>query len=104
MTFIELARTRQSVRKYLNRPVEKEKIDLCIEAARIAPSACNAQPWKFIVIKGAKRVELIKIMREGIEKTKARGEDLGSTENDGTRLCRDRGAGCGAGRAAYCPL
>ena len=50
MTFIELARTRQSVRKYLNRPVEKEKIDLCIEAARIAPSACNAQPWKFIVV------------------------------------------------------
>jgi nitroreductase len=50
MTFIELASTRQSVRKYLNRPVEKEKIDLCIEAARIAPSACNAQPWRFIIV------------------------------------------------------
>jgi nitroreductase len=30
--------------------VEREKLDLCLEAARLAPSACNAQPYKFIVI------------------------------------------------------
>ncbi|MCK7534392.1 MAG: nitroreductase family protein [Marinilabiliales bacterium] len=30
--------------------VEKEKLDRIIEAGRIAPSACNAQPWKFIVV------------------------------------------------------
>jgi nitroreductase len=29
--------------------VEREKIELCLEAARLAPSACNAQPWKFVV-------------------------------------------------------
>jgi nitroreductase len=48
--FLELVKTRQSVRKYSPREVEKEKIDKCIEAARLAPSACNAQPWKFIVV------------------------------------------------------
>ncbi|MFH2095069.1 MAG: nitroreductase family protein [Bacteroidota bacterium] len=48
-TFIEMVQQRQSVRKYDDRPVEKEKIDKCIEAARLAPSACNSQPWKFIV-------------------------------------------------------
>lgn len=48
--FIELAGTRQSVRTYNNKPVEREILDKCIEAARIAPSACNAQPWKFIIV------------------------------------------------------
>jgi nitroreductase len=47
---LNLLARRQSVRSYLNKPVEKEKLMRCIEAARIAPSACNAQPWKFIVI------------------------------------------------------
>jgi len=50
MQFIELANARQSVRSYSNKPVEHEKIERCIEAARIAPSACNSQPWYFIVV------------------------------------------------------
>ncbi|MGC8765610.1 MAG: nitroreductase family protein [Brevinematia bacterium] len=50
MSFLELVRTRRSVRNYLQRPVEREKILKCIEAARLAPSACNSQPWKFIVV------------------------------------------------------
>jgi nitroreductase len=45
-----LVRNRQSDRAYLNRPVEKDKLERIIEAARLAPSACNAQPWKFIVV------------------------------------------------------
>lgn len=48
--FGELTRKRISVRRYLERPVEKDKIDLCLEAARMAPSACNSQPWKFVVV------------------------------------------------------
>lgn len=50
MNFLELVKKRQSVRGYLNTPVERDKIERCIEAARMAPSACNSQPWKFIVI------------------------------------------------------
>src|SRR6056297_2381564 len=50
MKILNSIESRYSVRKYLPKPVEKEKIDRCLEAARIAPSACNGQPWKFIVI------------------------------------------------------
>ncbi len=48
--FSELILKRQSQRNYADTPVEKEKITACLEAARMAPSACNAQPWKFIVV------------------------------------------------------
>jgi nitroreductase len=37
-------------REFTDRPVEREKIERCVEAARLAPPACNSQPWKFIVI------------------------------------------------------
>ncbi|OFX28482.1 MAG: NAD(P)H nitroreductase [Bacteroidetes bacterium GWA2_31_9] len=50
MNFTELSRFRQSVRKYKSQPVPKEKIEHCVEAARIAPSACNSQPWSFIIV------------------------------------------------------
>lgn len=48
--FLEILVQRQSVRGYSDKPVEPEKLDSCLEAARMAPSACNAQPWKFIVV------------------------------------------------------
>ncbi|MBI5743432.1 MAG: nitroreductase family protein [Elusimicrobia bacterium] len=48
--FQALAAGRRSIRKYKAVPVEREKLDLCLEAARLAPSACNAQPCKFIVL------------------------------------------------------
>lgn len=41
---------RRSVRKYEPRPVEEEKLSLCLEAARLAPSACNSQPWKYVAV------------------------------------------------------
>lgn len=50
MTFNQLIQARQSVRKYAPKPVEPEKILQCLEAARLAPSASNSQPWKFIVV------------------------------------------------------
>ena len=48
--FLELVKSRFSARDYVDKPVEREKIETCLEAARLAPSACNSQPWKFIVI------------------------------------------------------
>jgi nitroreductase len=50
MEFTELIQHRQSDRRYTDQPVEKEKIATCLEAARLAPSANNSQPWKFIVV------------------------------------------------------
>ncbi|MDY6105949.1 MAG: nitroreductase family protein [Candidatus Limisoma sp.] len=48
--FLELVNHRQSDRGYLDKPVEPEKIAKIIEAARLAPSACNSQPWHMIVV------------------------------------------------------
>jgi nitroreductase len=50
MKFADLIMRRQSARRYTDKAVEKEKLHSCLEAAAIAPSACNAQPWKFIVV------------------------------------------------------
>lgn len=54
MKFLELVKKRQSVRKYLPKAVPREILEKCIEAARLAPSACNSQPWSFIVIEEEK--------------------------------------------------
>ena len=67
MSFIDLANKRYSVRNYKNTPVPQEKINRCIEAARLAPSACNSQPWKFIAVDDPKFIkELAKAAFEGI--------------------------------------
>lgn len=59
MKFLDLVKTRQSVRKYLDKPVEREKIERCLEAARLAPSANNSQPWSFIVVNDPKLKEAV---------------------------------------------
>jgi nitroreductase len=48
--FEALVRRRRSIRKYQDKPVEREKILKCLEAARLAPSAENTQPWRFVVL------------------------------------------------------
>lgn len=50
MSFLELAKKRFSTRDFLDKPVRRDLIELCLEAARLAPSACNSQPWKFVVV------------------------------------------------------
>ncbi len=48
--FIELLRERRSIRKFEDRPVEREKLDLLIEAALRAPSSMGRAPWRFVVV------------------------------------------------------
>ena len=50
MELMDVIKSRRSIRKYQDKPVEREKINACLEAARLAPSACNSQPWHYIVI------------------------------------------------------
>jgi nitroreductase len=47
---LSLMKNRQSERKYIDRPVEREKIERITEAGRLSPSACNGQPWHFVVV------------------------------------------------------
>jgi nitroreductase len=50
MALLDLIKQRKSVREFLDKPVEREKIMKCLEAARLAPSESNSQPWRFIVV------------------------------------------------------
>jgi nitroreductase len=58
-TFLELVQNRQSDRVFLDKSVEKEKIERILEAARLAPSACNSQPWKFVVVTNPEKRTLV---------------------------------------------
>lgn len=59
-TFFELASERQSCRNYNpEKPVSRELLTKCFEAARLSPSACNAQPWHFHAVTSPEKVKLM---------------------------------------------
>ena len=61
MDFLDIAKTRQSCRSYDGqRAVEGEKLDLILEAARLAPSACNGQPYHVTVCRGEGKNRIIR--------------------------------------------
>ena len=61
MSFLQLAKDRRySVRKFKAQAVEKEKLDLILEAGRIAPTACNYQPQRILVIENESALEKLK--------------------------------------------
>ena len=54
---LHLMKDRRSIRKFKPDPIEDEKIEMILEAARWTQSASNRQPWRFIVIKNKKIME-----------------------------------------------
>ncbi|MDR2529626.1 MAG: nitroreductase family protein [Synergistaceae bacterium] len=54
--FLELAARRQSCRSFTGGRVERAKLTKCVEAARLAPSGCNGQPWSFVVVDAPDKV------------------------------------------------
>jgi nitroreductase len=60
MSFIDLAKKRYSVRKYTDQKIEKEKLEQILEAGRIAPTACNMQPQRLLVIESAEGIAKLK--------------------------------------------
>ncbi len=59
LRLIDIIKNRRSIRKYSGRPVEKEKIISMVEAARLAPSASNGQPWRFFAVSSREKLESI---------------------------------------------
>jgi nitroreductase len=57
MGFLELVNKRVSTRTYTAKAVPRDLIEQCLEAARLAPSACNSQPWTFLVADQPNRVK-----------------------------------------------
>jgi len=56
MDILQFIKSRRSIRKFTNSPVEKNDIEAILEAARWAPSAGNCQPWRFIVVTNSKKI------------------------------------------------
>ncbi|MGO8751902.1 MAG: nitroreductase family protein [Thermoguttaceae bacterium] len=54
MDTLEAIRSRRSIRQYLDKPVPKDVLQQVLSAAMYAPSACNQQPWQFLVIEDHK--------------------------------------------------
>lgn len=64
---LEIIYSRRSIRKYTNEPVPHSIIEKIIDAGRVAPSAKNRQPWKYLVYSGEAKARLLSIMKKGIE-------------------------------------
>ncbi len=60
MDFLELAKNRYSVRKFSDKKVENEKLNLILEAGRVAPTAVNYQPQRILVINDEATLEKVK--------------------------------------------
>ena len=64
MDIFEVIRTRRSVRKYKPEPIPQEKMKMILEAAQLAPSAGNRQPWRFVMVHNAdKKKEIAKVAK-----------------------------------------
>jgi nitroreductase len=59
MNVIDAIKMRKSVRRYLDRPIEEDKITQVVEAARLAPSASNRQEWRFVIVRDPETRNLI---------------------------------------------
>jgi nitroreductase len=79
MQTLDAIAQRRSIRKFTDAPVADETIRELLHAATLAPSGKNRQPWRFVVVRGEKRAEMVQVMRAGMEASKAHGRDLGSS-------------------------
>jgi len=60
MKFINLAEERYSLRKFSDKPIEKEKLDFVLKAGQLAPTACNYQPQRILVIQSENALAKLK--------------------------------------------
>ncbi len=77
---MEAIAARRSIRRFKQDPIPDEVLQAILRAATQAPSSKNRQPWRFVVVTGEQCAEMVRVMREGIAKVKARGDDPGSAE------------------------
>ena len=61
---------RRSIRKFKGESVSKQHIETIVEAARLAPSAKNRQPWKYLVYTGQKQNALLDVMESALKKSR----------------------------------
>lgn len=70
METMEAIRARRSIRRFRSDVVPRELLTSVLEAACMAPSAKNLQPWRFFVIEGPMRLQLVAVVREGLRSSR----------------------------------
>lgn len=80
--FFKIVKTRRSVRKYLSTSVPEEHITQILDAARMAPTSGNQQPWKFLVVRDPQKIKELKTecIAQAIERFKIRKGNPTETE------------------------
>ena len=81
MDALECIVGRQSIRAFLDRPVEREVIEEILDAARWAPSYKNSQPWEVVVLTGRKKEELTALLIELLERGEKPTPDIPEPES-----------------------
>lgn len=81
MNTMEAIAARRSIRRFKPDPVAKETVEALLRAAKLAPSGKNKQPWRFYVVQGDQRAEMVRVMREGMARLEGFGVHLGSSPN-----------------------
>jgi nitroreductase len=77
---LEAIAGRRSIRRFQDKPLPDEIVGQILEAATLAPSGKNGQPWRFHVVREDKRAEMVRVMREGMAQAQEAGVPLGSAE------------------------
>lgn len=80
MNTLEAIASRRSIRRFKDESLPDELVEQILHAAMLAPSGKNKQPWRFIVVKGDKRSEMVRILREGIAHLAGEGVSSGSAK------------------------
>ena len=75
---------RRSIRTFKSDPIPADVLQAILTAAIQSPSAKNRQPWRFVVVSGDQRAEMVRLMRQGIAGCKAQGMGTGSAEGSAT--------------------
>ncbi|HVO39885.1 MAG TPA: nitroreductase family protein [Spirochaetia bacterium] len=78
MEVLEAISRRRSIRKFQETPIPRSVVEKLLSAAVQAPSAKNRQPWRFVVLEGAARLKLARLMEQGAEFVESRGDSAGS--------------------------
>jgi F420 biosynthesis protein FbiB-like protein len=80
MNTLDAIAARRSIRKFKADPVPTEVLQTVLQAALQAPSGKNKQPWRWVVVSGERRADMVRCMREGMAQMQARGHNIGSAE------------------------
>jgi nitroreductase len=85
--FFEVVKNRRSVRKFKDTPIPEDHLTAILDAARLAPTSGNQQPWKFLVLRQRSTIDELReaCIEASLEARRARGETVSEEDTAGVR-------------------